>query len=1006
MLNPRPIPTKREDLFVDKYNRLLAWSLQITERDHELAEDLLHDLFIQFTLNEADLSRISNLDGYLYTMLRNLHLAKMRREQRNTLQQLSMLEYDSAEVGLRTVDLRDQIQAQDDLRRVCQYACLRKQTAKLGSVLILRFFHGYYPEELVQVLRSQRPAIDNWLRLARHEAKACLDERLNLEFINHNQIPQALPGGYAKNVDAFLYDLRQIIFDSRVGDCFRSESLRQLYLSNDFVPLGCSQLDHIVSCPVCLDEVSRLLGLPLLSQRVATETLGRDNRKRRGGSGKGTGGTGLSKFNLNSYRRRAKDTFEHKPQELCVSVNGFTRGSQRINSPRSELNLIVDQDEPVAFVEVFTEQKFRLLLMNVEELPPHGPGEHVGQVKLSDERSLAITLRFASPSPTIQLLYVDPDFQEAKEVAFSDDPTSLKPTENPPVRPTLLPVNSSSENGDHQDPTAAPRRSRFRAVAKTVLNWQFWLRPQTVTIVFTLLLIGAFAYFNSRNRSTNLTSGLLLSRARSSEDAILSRTDAVLHRTYIVEEREPSGRVISRQRVELWHDAAKHVTARRLYDDNGLLLSGEWTKENGPTVYRSHHAVAQPHIAIRGDWSGSDNVEVWQLSPAAKDFTSLIGNSATAQVEERVDAYVISAKPAQSGEVVKASVTLSRVDLHPTELTLLVENSSGLREFRLTEIAIERRAFDSVAPSIFEPDPELVVPHSTSATSPSTKKEALPKTLTPPASVIATSDFEVEVMHLLNQAGADVDDQTTLTRNSDGKLLISGVVETSNRKAEIIRALAPVINNPALMVNIETVAEVVSRQKETASSVREANVQRIEITKSNIPVHEDLQHYLAATKKDDSELDNEVRRFAASILNRSRLVMSEAGALKRLAGQFSKEDLSTMSPEARSKWLRVLQSHARNCEQEIRRLRLELQPVFSISRSVSAETDRVEFKDDAALIQSTVQLFDLVSSADRLIRAAFAISSEQSVTSTIRAPKFWELLKRTESLAGSISHIQ
>src|SRR5215470_7933621 len=176
MLNLRPIPRAGENIFVEKYDRLHAWALQITERDQELAEDLLHDVFIQFTLNEPDLNKISNLDGYLYSMLRNLHLAKIRRETRNTLEQLSIVEYDSAEVGLRTVDLRDQIQAQDDLRRVCQYACSRKQTAKPGSVLILRFFHGYYPEEIARVLRSPRPSIDTWLRFARKEGRACLAE--------------------------------------------------------------------------------------------------------------------------------------------------------------------------------------------------------------------------------------------------------------------------------------------------------------------------------------------------------------------------------------------------------------------------------------------------------------------------------------------------------------------------------------------------------------------------------------------------------------------------------------------------------------------------------------------------------------------------------------------------------------------------------------------------------------------------------------------------------------
>ena len=183
MLNLSPITIEREDVFIRRYDRLLAWSLQMTERDRALAEDLLHDLFIQFTLNEPDLEQIANLDGYLYTMLRNLHLAHKRRDTRNRLEQLSIVEYDSAEIGLRTIDLRDQIQAQEQLRRVCQYACVRKDTAKIASVLILRFFHGYYPEEIVHVMRSPR-----------HSTRSCDDDDRDCRY----EIPSQNEGDYGK----------------------------------------------------------------------------------------------------------------------------------------------------------------------------------------------------------------------------------------------------------------------------------------------------------------------------------------------------------------------------------------------------------------------------------------------------------------------------------------------------------------------------------------------------------------------------------------------------------------------------------------------------------------------------------------------------------------------------------------------------------------------------------------------------------------------------------------
>src|SRR5215210_6141597 len=142
---------RHEEVFLARYMRLRTWALQLTENDRERAEDLVHDAYIQFTFTRPELNTISNLDGYLYTMLRNLHLSQVRRSLRLQHRSLSVVDYDSAEIGLQIADSREQIHFQDELRQVCNYACARKDTSKAGSVLILRFLHGYYPGEIAKV---------------------------------------------------------------------------------------------------------------------------------------------------------------------------------------------------------------------------------------------------------------------------------------------------------------------------------------------------------------------------------------------------------------------------------------------------------------------------------------------------------------------------------------------------------------------------------------------------------------------------------------------------------------------------------------------------------------------------------------------------------------------------------------------------------------------------------------------------------------------------------------
>ncbi len=185
MLKPRaltPAPS-HEDIFIQRYEWLLSWALKLTDQDREQAEDLLHDAYIQFTFTRPEIQAIQNVEAYLYGMLRFMRLSQIRRANRSPVRPPSIVEYDSAELGLRAFDPQAQIQVQDELRRVCHYACQRKETSKAGSVLILRFFHGYYPNEIAQILKCTRPAISKWERIARLEARVFLDNPAALTFL-------------------------------------------------------------------------------------------------------------------------------------------------------------------------------------------------------------------------------------------------------------------------------------------------------------------------------------------------------------------------------------------------------------------------------------------------------------------------------------------------------------------------------------------------------------------------------------------------------------------------------------------------------------------------------------------------------------------------------------------------------------------------------------------------------------------------------------------------------
>jgi RNA polymerase sigma factor (sigma-70 family) len=1001
----------REDLFIERYERLRGRALQLTAGDQERAEDLLHDAFIHFTLNHTPTQDIHNLDAYLYTMLRNLYLSEARRSARTPQGHVSILDYESAEAGLRSVDPRDQIKAQDELRAICHYVCVRKETSKAGSVLILRFFHGYYPSEIARILRTPRASVDNLLKTARGEARLFRENPDGLAFMRKGEARRPTETGFGRVAPDILAELRHAIFQSRRGECSPVDDLERLFTNGEPAPIEAGTLSHLVSCHPCLGEVNRLLRLPPLTSRQGAEATAPDKRSK-GGDGRGTGGGSGGAPSVNSFlkksRRRAKQVFEHRPKELRISVNGFVLGEQRISSELSELTLSVSLDERIGFIEVYSERDVRLFFLSIEP-PPDGPVEQLSRVELSDGRALDLTLNFSDTWPKLRAVYHDPLLHDAvqQSEAAAEDFSPQK--ETGPQQAT---------GGDQSAATNVRRLLSSIARAWRWITgkglWGVLLRPAAVTAIFALLLIAALMFARlQRSPIPTVSAAELLRQAATADESIAARADQVLHRTINLEERFTGGKVIARRRIEVWQSAARGLTVRRLYDEHGGLIAGDWRRADGvQTIYR-HGAPPQLQLAPekRGVSESPGFADVWQLSPSAKDFNALIGGGDRARIEEKATSYVISyANTEDDGNaqgLLKATLVLSRADLHASEQTLLVRQGSELREYRFMEASFERHAPSTVAPAVFEPDRELLVLSEKSKDEgvkdvSAAKPLSLSSNLLPPR-VVATAALEVEVLRLLNQAGADMGEQVSVARTAGGQLKVQGIVETDKRKTEILSALAPVTSNPAVEVEIQTIDEAVARQQKSESTSGAVTARQVEMSNDSIPAGADLRRYFG---KGDGQDTEEVRRFASRMISRSSRAMSHAAALKRLINQFSAEDLRTLAPEARAKWLTLIRNHARAFQSETVRLRQDLRPIFFPAAPPDAPQDGARITDDADLSRAIARLFELGSANDEAIRSAFSISPSDTDALAIKTPQFWRSLRDAEAVAERIQGIR
>jgi len=1060
-----------KELFLLYYQPLFRQALRLTEGARARAEDLLHDAFIHFVLSRPDLNSIDNFDRYLHRLLVNLFRTQKRKAAQMQDISFNIADYDSAKLGLHAIDFQARWQVQEDLVRICHYACVRKETSRAGSVLILRFFYDYSPSEIARVTLSPRGAVDDWLRLARREARSYLEDPKRLKFMAGKQ-----GGSYrfntrpSKSSDDIVYELRASILRSGRGDCPSEAQLRDLYQESEQVDksIECATLGHIVSCARCLDRVNHLLGLPSLSSRQAIEKRRSDPDEpdeSDKGDGSGTGiGSGPSKAFIDRCEEGVRQIREHRPEELLFSTNGDPIGALKVNSELSELRLSIHDQSPLEFIEVYSERGMRLALFFLEH-GENAPVEQRTKIELSEGRTLELIFKLGCTWPSLHVIYRDPLLQEIDR-ALNDEPIGalalvcdagplsdlvedirlkaeteiaadtaevgserlitrlsrrfrrLRLRRRRSSSLTMLSISSDSQN-IHSEHTAqtttetgnAPCAKNPRLKELRIFEWgraedlirdPLWRRPGFITVVFSILLIATLLCLWLPGVTTVNASGLL-ERARSTEEKIDHDSNIVQHRTLELEERKPGdGRVISRSRIEVWHSGARGTTVRRLRDHNNRLIAGEWTTSDGMrNVYREKS----------GDLKR--NLDVWQLDLSARVFSTLIRQVALATVEETAQTYVIRYHQSgerylilPSAELTKATITLSKQDLHTIEQTLLIEHASETREFRLVEASYEQLTVSEVSPAVFEPERELLE----SSVEPRRREESTIPSSTPgPAPVPptpATGELEVEVLSLLNKVSADLGEPITVKRLPDGTLQIEGLIETAQRKAELLSALRPVIDHPAIKLKISTVAETLLRQQlQSAEPPGRMIFRELTVTSSKLPVDADLRAYFTHVEnraQADEEIDQAIRRFSAQILDRSSAAANHALALYRLSKRFSPEQLQALAAPARDKWRAMIYSHSRVIAEESESVRRSLQLILPGPEPKEPESEQGVISNDGALNQVIGRLFELSVANHKAINGAFTLSNEKATVTTIKELQFLLALKKVERLATAI----
>jgi DNA-directed RNA polymerase specialized sigma24 family protein len=396
MLRLATHPPSHEDLFLERYDRLVSAGAALTNGDREAARELVHEAYVQFVVARPRLDGIAHLDGYLFITLRNLHISRVRRSMRAIHEPLALLDFDSAAIGLNTFPAARSLHAADELRWICQYSLRRRPEGRAASAFLLRYFLDHRPSEIALVLHAPIATVHKLLHVARADARAALAR-------SAVSTRAAVPSG--SHVPD-LQELRQAIFEAPIGSCLPHVRLVSLY--TDTAPVDVASLAHIVGCRSCLRRVHAVLGFP---PRTDDDP---------GDSGSSIGGSSASSRREPRTPAECRDTaavtLEHRPKELRVAVNGLAMGMQRVAGPYNDQLIRLGAHDTVAFVEIFSEQDVRLLLLNADPLTAAGAARQSARVALSGCRELEVVLDLSDLAPTLRVAYRDPFFADIEDL--------------------------------------------------------------------------------------------------------------------------------------------------------------------------------------------------------------------------------------------------------------------------------------------------------------------------------------------------------------------------------------------------------------------------------------------------------------------------------------------------------------------------------------------------------------------------------------------------------------
>jgi RNA polymerase sigma factor (sigma-70 family) len=873
------IRDEHDQVFISRYESLLAYARRLAGDERGLADDLIQDAYIHFTLTRPALAEIGNLNGYLITLVRNLHISWSRRSAAHRSGHVAVCDYDSAALALGQSTVQESLRARESLTRICEFACARKEASKAASVLLLRFFHDFYPSEVAQILRVTPQAVNSWIWQARRELREWSDNPRQLTVVPLQALNTSDPG-------EFIALLRSAIFASSRPPCLSEREVKHWPAADDTMVLDVGTMAHVASCRDCLGRICAHLELSSIDAPD-------DPDDGRSGPRNGTAAQGKKNAFRKGARRRALGIREHRPRQLLVSVNGHLVGVVHVESARTEVHWTVRLDEPVAFAELHSEQGLRMTLLQVEQ-PPNGHLVQSARLELSEGRCIEMALDFSGLHPMVAVEYVDPALVSA--------------VQQPEVMDSHHGLTNSAE-GHHGTLLPQPFWWSF--------FWKYLRCPYEWSIATggaLLLLAGVVWWWTQFERSLLPDPATLIAEAAMREVTAVGSSQAV-RRVLQFDVRQAGTQAVTfTHRIEVWSRADTGGRAVRVFDRTGHLVGGQWRIAGRSEVLE---------LGLLDD--------VWQADLSAASFRERYMVIGPCDTTADPATYTIScSRPAATGllQLVhpavyaqstagtspsRAQLTLRRPDLHAARLVLSVRLEGVEHVVTIQEERTEYVPLADVPTNVFTRDaPRL----PSAASGAGANLPSAPETASP--------SLEVRLVELVDRLAAG--QYLSVSRTSRNGLSVSGLVSSAAQKEAVLDAVSELDADGLIHLDVLTFQEAATQQQRGPRQGTNDNTQ-VRLLESRVAAAP-IDAYIRSRVPAGVAASATIRELTRQVLAASERTKRHALALSAFLDRFDNPTLASLDTPGKLAWQGLFRRHTAECLAALQSLDSALAPYF------------------------------------------------------------------------------